>query len=118
MPVPRVTPPIALPVPTAPPVPGRPRPPTLWITYGGARFPVEKDRFVIGRVKNSSDLVIKDPNVSRHHAAIERRGSEFVLQDLGSTNGIVFMGQRISQRVIEHGDVVYVGDHEIRFGFD
>ncbi len=103
-------------VPPAPPV--RARPPTLWITYAGARFPVQKDRFVIGRVKNASDLVIKDPNVSRHHAIIERRGMEFVLQDLGSTNGIVFRGERVARRIIEDGDAVYVGDHELRFSFE
>ena len=96
----------------------RGRIPTLWITYAGARFPVQKDRFVIGRVKNASDLVIKDPNVSRHHAIIERRGTEFVLQDLGSTNGIVFRGERVARRILEDGDAVYVGDHELRFSFE
>ncbi len=102
--------------PPAPPV--RAPAPTLWITYAGARFPVHKDRFVIGRVKNASDLVIKDPNVSRHHAIIERRGTEFVLQDLGSTNGIVFRGERVARRILEDGDAVYVGDHELRFSFE
>ncbi len=35
------------------------------------RFPIAKDRFVIGRGKQSSDLTLKDPNVSRQHAMIE-----------------------------------------------
>ena len=34
-------------------------------------LPVTKDRFVIGRGKQSSDLTLKDPNVSRQHAMIE-----------------------------------------------
>ncbi|MBN2192184.1 MAG: FHA domain-containing protein [Polyangiaceae bacterium] len=96
----------------------RPRLPTLWLTYGGARFPVEKDRFIIGRVKNSSDLVIKDPNVSRHHAVIERQGAEYVIQDMGSTNGIVFQGQRVARRTIQDGDAIFVCEHEIRFSFE
>lgn len=91
---------------------------TLWLTYGGARFPVDKDRFIIGRVKAQSDLVIKDPNVSRQHAAIERRGGDFVIQDLGSTNGVVVRGQRIERHAIRDGDAISICDHEIRFTFE
>ena len=41
------------------------------MVYAGERLAVNKDRFIIGRGKQSSDLTIKDPNVSRQHAMIE-----------------------------------------------
>ena len=53
-----------------PPVPSQPSG-TLSITYQGEVFQVTKDRFIIGRGKQNSDLTIKDPNVSRQHAMIE-----------------------------------------------
>ena len=45
--------------------------PTLSLIYQGERVAITKDRFVIGRGKQSSDLTLKDPNVSRQHAMIE-----------------------------------------------
>ena len=36
---------------------------SLNIIYQGEKFPITKDRFVIGRGKQSSDLMLKDPNV-------------------------------------------------------
>ena len=92
--------------------------PTLWLFYAGARFHVDKDRFVIGRVKNSSDLVIKDPNVSRQHAVIEKHGDVYVIVDLGSTNGVVHEGRRVKQHIIEDGNAFYICEHELRFEFD
>ena len=94
-----------------------PRRPTLWLFYGGARFPVDKDRFIIGRVKTTSDLVIKDPNVSRQHAAVENRGGHYVIVDMGSTNGIIHRGQRVNHHRITDGDTYYICEHELRFGF-
>ena len=42
--------------------------------YSGERLAVNKDCFIIGRGKQSSDLTIKDPNVSRQHAMVESDG--------------------------------------------
>lgn len=42
-----------------------------------------------------ADVVINDPEVSRQHARLIRRGDEFQLQDLGSTNGTFLDGQRL-----------------------
>ena len=50
--------------------------------------PVTKDRFIIGRGKQSSDLTIKDPNVSRQHAMIEFLNGQYYIVDMGSTNGV------------------------------
>ncbi|MBN2193669.1 MAG: FHA domain-containing protein [Polyangiaceae bacterium] len=117
--------------PPAPPVRGTPPPPLppaaggsghaapgrLSIYYAGERFGVNKDRFIIGRGKQSSDLTIKDPNVSRQHAMVEFLNGQYYIVDMGSTNGVEYAGQRVQRKVINEGDVFKVCDHELRFSF-
>src|SRR5688500_7732919 len=100
-----------------PPPPGRAAPPApapspaagkLTISYQGETFPVTKDRFIIGRGKQSSDLTIKDPNVSRQHAMIEFSEGRYYIVDMGSTNGVEFNGQRVQRKVISEGDAFRV----------
>jgi len=118
-----------------PPPPGAPPPPkpvapplpsaasaaqpsgTLTITYQGEVFQVTKDRFIIGRGKQTSDLTIKDPNVSRQHAMIEFLTGQYYIVDMGSTNGVEYNGQRVQRKVISDGDTFKVCDHELRFSF-
>jgi len=90
---------------------------TLSVIYNGERLAVNKDRFVIGRGKQSSDLTIKDPNVSRQHAMIEFLNGQYYMVDMGSTNGVEFQGQRVSRRAISEGDVFRICDHEVRFTY-
>lgn len=85
----------------------------LTIHYQGQPFLVTKDRFVIGRGKTSSDLTIKDPNVSRQHALVEFSGGHFYMVDMGSTNGIEFSGQRVQRKAIQNGDVFRICEHEL-----
>jgi len=87
------------------------------IFYRGQQFPITKDRFVIGRGKQTSDLTIKDPNVSRQHAMIEFVGGQYFIIDLGSTNGVEYGGQRIQRKAINDGDVIRICEHELTFTF-
>jgi pSer/pThr/pTyr-binding forkhead associated (FHA) protein len=90
---------------------------SLAIYYGGERFPITKDRFIIGRGKQSSDLTIKDPNVSRQHAMVEFLNGQYYIVDMGSTNGVEYNGQRVQRKVVNEGDMFKVCDHELRFSF-
>ncbi len=91
--------------------------PVLYLVYNGQRIPIDKDQFIIGRGSKTSDLPIKDGNISRKHAAVIRRNGVFYIKDLGSTNGIDYKGMRIDNKRIEEGDVFHLCDHEIRFTF-
>jgi hypothetical protein len=112
---------------TPPPMPRSVHPPpppvapqytgSLAIYYQGERFPINKDRFIIGRGKQSSDLTIKDPNVSRQHAMIEFLNGQYYIVDMGSTNGVEYNGQRVQRKIINEGDVFRVCDHELQFSF-
>jgi pSer/pThr/pTyr-binding forkhead associated (FHA) protein len=105
---------------SAPPSGGNAPPPgapTLTAYYGGQRYVVNKDRFIIGRGKQSSDLTIKDPNVSRQHAMVEFLNGQYYMVDMGSTNGVEFNGQRIARKAISEGDLYRICDHEVRFSY-
>jgi len=89
----------------------------LSVVYQGEKLPVTKDRFVIGRGKQSSDLTLKDPNVSRQHAMVEFQNGVYFMVDMGSTNGVEFNGQRIARKQIGEGDAFRICDHEMRFTY-
>lgn len=89
----------------------------LTLLYNGARHSITKDRFVIGRGKQSSDLTLKDPNVSRQHAMIEFQNGVYFMVDMGSTNGVAINGQRIARKQISEGDVFRICDHDIQFTY-
>ncbi len=76
---------------------------------------MNKDRFIIGRGKQSSDLTIKDPNVSRQHAMVECLNGQYFMVDMGSTNGIEFNGQRLQRKPIAAGDQFSICDHDLHF---
>jgi hypothetical protein len=91
--------------------------PTLFLIYNGQRYPVTKDQFIIGRGSKTSDLPMKDGNISRKHAAVIRRNGTFYIKDLGSTNGIDYKGMRIDNKRIDEGDVFHLCDYELRFTY-
>jgi FHA domain len=68
---------------------------------------VTKDRFLIGRGKHC-DLIISSGKVSREHAAIVRNGTEYFIEDLGSSNGTWYDKRRINRRQIHDGDEYYI----------
>ena len=89
----------------------------LSVIYQGEKLQITKDRFVIGRGKQSSDLTLKDPNVSRQHAMIEFQNGVYFMVDMGSTNGVEYNGQRIARKQIAEGDVFRICDHDLRFTY-
>ncbi|MBA3393370.1 MAG: FHA domain-containing protein [Deltaproteobacteria bacterium] len=101
----------------AAPIPQMSAGPTLFLIYNGQRYPVTKDQFIIGRGSKTSDLPIKDGNISRKHAAVIRRNGTFYIKDLGSTNGIDYKGMRIDNKRIDEGDVFHLCDYELRFTY-
>jgi hypothetical protein len=96
--------------------PGVPAPP-LYLVFDNQKYRIDKDQFIICRGAKSSDLPIKDGNISRKHAAVVRRNGTYFIKDLGSTNGIDFKGMRIDNKRIDEGDVFHLCDYELRFTY-
>ncbi len=76
----------------------------------GKVYPLEADEISIGRDATNT-VAINDAEVSRRHARMELRGTAYVLQDLGSTNGTFVNGTRVSgMQVLNPGDTVSFGE--------
>src|SRR5690606_32762864 len=71
-------------------------------------------RFIIGRTPDN-DLQIDSKYISRHHAQIITSLHTCVLEDLNSTNGIYVRAKRVRRRMLNDGDVVQIGQHEIMY---
>lgn len=80
----------------------------------GRRIPVGEDPVTVGRLPEC-DIILSDPNVSRRHAEVRRRGNDFIVVDLGSTNGTRVNGAGIRERRLEDGDEVTFGSTRVRF---
>ncbi|MFC2030233.1 FHA domain-containing protein [Chloroflexota bacterium] len=72
------------------------------------KLALDQDSLTLGRASDN-DLQLSDPLVSGHHARLERHGSTYRILDLGSTNGLTYQGNKVSQHVFADGDVLYVG---------
>jgi len=76
----------------------------------GQTFMIDKDVMTLGR-DPSNDIVINDPQASRQHVRITRRGNLMVIEDLGSTNGTFANGVRLTgPHTLSNGDAIGLGD--------
>jgi|tagenome__1003787_1003787.scaffolds.fasta_scaffold20945182_3 hypothetical protein len=107
----------------------RPEPPTLgdnegassstplYLVFQNQKYVIDKEQFIIGRGSKTSDLPIRDGNISRKHAAVIRKNGGYYIKDLGSTNGIDHNGVRVDNKKIEEGDVFSLCDYQLKFTF-
>lgn len=70
---------------------------------------LDTDVITVGRHPDSI-VVLPSASVSSHHATIKRRGEDFYVQDLGTTNGTKLNGVEVEEAKLEHGDTVTFGD--------
>jgi pSer/pThr/pTyr-binding forkhead associated (FHA) protein len=74
------------------------------------QYPLTRDTITIGR-DITNDVVVNDPEVSRHHARLIRTASGYTLEDLRSTNGTFVNRQRLaSPYQLSDGDLVGLGE--------
>jgi hypothetical protein len=69
------------------------------------------------RIGRAMDCAIRtdDAMVSRHHSRVFWGGGGYVLEDLGSANGVYFQEQRVQSHMFKHGDAVRCGSLWLRF---
>ena len=72
-------------------------------------IPLEADKIVLGR-SSHADVSIADTSLSRRHAQLLRSGPEYILEDIGSRNGIFLNGLRVHSVTLRQGDTVQLGD--------
>lgn len=89
----------------------------VWERTDGGRveFALEAEEHEVGRDEDVA-IRVDEPLVSRRHARISRRGEEYYVVDLGSTNFTRVNGQRLrSERELENGDELRFGRAVFRF---
>lgn len=62
-----------------------------------------------------NDVILRDPATSGHHARVERRGDQFWIVDLGSTNGTLVNGEPVQEKQLNHGDRITIGQNAVQF---
>lgn len=82
----------------------------------GRRFAIAEGA-LIGRLPEC-DVTLEDPSVSRRHARLQREDGAWVVEDLGSTNGLKVNGRDVRRAELAHGDLVCLGSVELKFSVE
>ncbi|MBN2340955.1 MAG: GGDEF domain-containing protein [Deltaproteobacteria bacterium] len=90
--------------------------PSLVVVQGvdrGDAVTIERTPMVLGR-GDMCDYVIRDDGISRKHAQIVKQADgRYLIEDLGSTNGIFIGKDRVQRHLLEEGDKVLLGRRTI-----
>lgn len=73
----------------------------------GRIYQLEGVELTIGRA--GADITIPNSALSRRHARLFRRGSTWMIEDLGSANGVTVDGNRTQNRALAPGSIVELG---------
>ena len=76
-----------------------------------------RDVTSIGRSEDN-DITLSDSRVSRYHARITRRGDNFFLEDLGSSNGTFAGSDQLPPhrpRQLVDGDEIHIGSTQLMY---
>lgn len=92
--------------------------PDVKLKIDGREVELSSGVTTLGRTSDNMISFSGDANVSRYHAEIEKRGNEFCLIDLGSSNGTTVNGEKLTgERFLKAGDVIVLGGtSRIEFG--
>jgi predicted component of type VI protein secretion system len=84
---------------------------------GGDPIPLLKSPLVVGR-RESSDIVLRFPNVSGTHCELAVVDGYWVVKDLGSSNGTKVNGVRVGEQRLTPGDVLGIARHKFEIAYE
>lgn len=79
-----------------------------------AEYNMTKERYTVGRLPDN-DIRIDNAAVSGHHSLLINILNDSFLEDLNSTNGTYVNGKLIKKHALQHGDVITIGHHQLRY---
>jgi hypothetical protein len=79
-----------------------------------ARIVLDRKEIFIGRAEEA-DIRVTSRQVSRKHAILSRRGTDYVIRDNESDNGVFLNGVKIHSAVLRDGDVLQIADRSFVF---
>lgn len=80
----------------------------------GQTHDVGSEGLTIGRTEENS-ISIDNPTVSGRHCTITLQGDEYILKDLGSTNGTLVNAEEVTEVILKPNDLIRVGSVEFLF---
>jgi len=83
----------------------------------GRTHELKVDKTTIGRVEDNT-FEIAEASVSSHHCELLLRGNEVLVRDLNSTNGTFINGEKISEGTLKPGQILRLGQIEMRLETD
>jgi len=83
--------------------------------YVGGIYQLEAGTVTIGREESNTVAFPQDNTVSRRHARITGDGGQFVIYDEGSSNGTFVNGVKVTEKVLQPGDEIQIGNTRLRF---
>lgn len=79
----------------------------------GSLIPIQR-MLTIGR-KEDNNLHITDPYASSYHAKIYLKNEEYILEDLGSTNGTSINGEKLTGKIVlKPGDEIKIASYDFK----
>src|ERR1035437_2479781 len=89
----------------------------LSVGMTGRTQELKAEKTTIGRVEDNT-FQIAEPSVSSHHCEVVLKGSEVLVRDLNSTNGTFINGEKVTEKVIKPGQILRLGQIEMRLETD
>jgi diguanylate cyclase (GGDEF)-like protein len=78
----------------------------------GKMFKLDEGETVIGR-SHRADIRLEDDSISRMHAKVVLETNSVHVEDLGSSNGTLVNGERVSKQSLSDGDKIRLGETTI-----
>src|SRR6516225_3855731 len=89
-----------------------------WLSAIGEEqvYPLGAKETLIGR-KGDTDIVLNNPNISRHHAKVIVSDDAITVVDLDSTHGTFINGIKIERQLLNDGDRIELGKDRVPLTF-
>ncbi len=83
----------------------------------GRTHELKAEKTTIGRLEDNM-FQIAEPSVSSHHCEVILKGSDVIIRDLNSTNGTYIGSEKVTETVVKPGQVLRLGQVEMRLETD
>jgi hypothetical protein len=83
----------------------------------GRSYELKVEKTTIGRLEDNS-FPIAEQSISSHHCEVLLKGNDVVVKDLNSTNGTYINGEKVSEKTLKPGQILRLGQVEIRLEGD
>jgi pSer/pThr/pTyr-binding forkhead associated (FHA) protein len=77
-------------------------------------YPLNKECITVGR-RPENDIRIDNPAISGQHCQIINILNDSFIEDLNSTNGTIVNDRPIKKHALANGDVIKLGDHQLKY---